>query len=53
MNKQNVTYKNSDDQSSNEHYFIPNKDGIFLEPLNKFTNANRIKREKLIAYFFH
>ena len=53
MNIQNVTYRQSDDQSSNEHVLIPNADGILFDPLNKFTNASTIKRAKLIACFFH
>ena len=53
MNIQNVTYKASDDQSSKEQVFIPNADGILFDPLNKFTSANIINNEKLIAYFFH
>ena len=53
MNIQNVTYRQSDDQSSNEHVLIPNADGILFDPLNKLTKANIINNEKLIACFFH
>jgi hypothetical protein len=50
---QNERYRASDVQSSIEHVFIPKADGILLDPLNKFTNANKMNKEKLIACFFH
>ena len=45
-------YRKSEDQSLNEQVFIPKADEIFFDPLNKLTNANRMKTEMLILCFF-
>ncbi len=47
------TYKIKDVQSAREQVYTPKADGTFFDPLYKFTNANTIKRAKLIACFFH
>ena len=44
---------NSDDQSSKEQVFTPNKDGILFDPLNKFIKRRIIKIEKFIDYFLN